>query len=155
VGKCHLDIPKANHHYVSELITTLNEISNGKIYLHCRNYAMAQSNTPFGLAVKCSDLKNTVKALSEIIGNIHETTEHYQFDLFRFSGILGTHLNAFEAGKLELQGQQVGEVRQKRFPVDSDFVLGGLVDLVAMVTEQLGFQQSLSPSHSAVSCFSL
>ena len=122
---------------VIALIDHLKRIAEDRIFLCRWNFDYAYTNAPVGLGVKLNDVEAVKKVLGSITGTCITAKDHVQFDLSRFSKILGTHLNVFKSGRLELQGAQVGDGKYKRFPVNTTFVLGGFLDLVSQIYEGL------------------
>ena len=121
---------------VKDLIQSLQKVTGGRIYVVRWNFAAYHTNAPVGLAVKRQDVEKFKTILGSIVGNCQSSGQHHQFDISRFSGKPGTHMNVYTSGRIEMQGGQVGEGKNKRFPISTGFVLGEFHELVTLIMKE-------------------
>jgi hypothetical protein len=134
----------ATNPQVKLLILNCTLITNGRIYLHRWN--IEKENAPIGFAVKEKDVQTITGALESLIGKGCTVTNCLKFDLSTHSGIKGTHLNIYHnTGKLELQGNQIGDGRSKRFPPSNKYACEGFLDVLHHLSSALESQPESTP----------
>lgn len=123
------------HPNVKSLIQSCDRITNGRIFVHRWN--IEKEYAPIGLAVAEQDVATLNRALEVLIGKARPLSSFNQFDLESHSKTKGTHLNVYPNGKLELQGGQRGEGKEKRFPPSTRYACQGFLDILHHVSAAL------------------